>query len=342
MAVGYAVNAAGAPAPLAERWNGARWIIQAVPAPRGATSSFLFGVSCATARTCTAVGSATRHTTGTVALAERLARDRWTIERLPRPARRARREVDYLAAVSCPRATSCTAVGYAGDAAGTAGRPLAARFTGAHGWAVSTVPIPVATRAAFLSGVSCPSLQSCAAVGFRTTRAGAQAALAERLTRAGWALEPIPTPAAATAVQLTGIACASPRACTAAGYFQAGGIDVLLTERFDGARWVVGRPRYPAGAREVQLTDVACPSAVACTAVGSFTDVAGLDQPLAEHWTPRGWTIQSTPTLGTLADPVDAPLAGVSCPSPARCVAVGSATPLDGEGQDPISLSWGT
>ncbi len=342
VAVGYAVNAAGAPEPLAERWNGARWAIEPVPAPSGVTSSFLFGVSCATPRTCTAVGSATRPNSGAVVLAERLSRGRWSIERAPRPAHRARREVDYLAAVSCPRATSCTAVGFAGNAAGTAGRTLTERWTRAHGWAIAPAPAPAAARVAFLSGVTCPSARLCTAVGGVTTRAGAAATLAERLTPAGWTPQRMPTPQAATEVQLTGVACASPSSCTAAGWFEAGGFQVMLTERWDGARWVIGRTRYPAGAREVQLTDVACPSPSACTAVGSFTDTGGLNEPLAEHWTPHGWTIQSTPALSTPAEPVNAGLAGVSCPSPVRCVAVGSATPLVGDGEDPVSLSWGT
>lgn len=342
VAVGYAVNAAGAPEPLAERWNGARWSIQPVPAPRGVTSSFLFGVSCATARRCTAVGSATRPNTGTVVLSERLSRSRWSIERVPRPAHRARHEVDYLAAVSCPRTTSCTAVGFAGNAAGTAGRTLAARWTRARGWVIAPARAPAAARAAFLSGVSCPSARLCTAVGWMTTRAGAATTLAERLTPGGWTVQRMPTPPAATEVQLTGVACASSSFCTAAGWFEAGGVQVMLTERWDGARWVVGRTRYPAGARQVQLTDVACPSRSACTAVGSFTDTGGLNETLAEHWTPHGWTIQSTPALSTPAEPIDAGLAGVSCPSPVRCVAVGSATPLDGGGEDPVGLSWGT
>jgi hypothetical protein len=342
VAVGYSVNAAGAPVPLAERWTAARgWAIQPVPVPRRAVNSFLFGVSCATARSCTAVGSVTHAGTGTVALAERLIRGRWTTERFPHPAMRARREVDYLAAVSCPAVTACTAVGFAGNAAGTTGRTLTERWTRAKGWAIEPAPSPPVARAAFLSGVSCASTRVCTAVGWATSSAG-PVALAERLTPAGGTLERIPTPSVATEIQLTGVACASPSSCIAAGWFEAGGTQVMLTERWDGARWVIGRTRYPAGAREVQLAEVACPSPRTCTAVGAFTDVNGLNQPLAERWTPHGWRIQSTPALGTAADPVDAGLAGVSCPSPVRCVAVGSATPLNGDGQKPVSLSWRT
>ncbi len=239
---------------------------------------------------------------------------------------------------------ACTAVGFAGDATGTTGRALAARWTAARGWAIEPAPAPAAARAAFLSGVSCPSARLCTAVGFFTTRAGAAASVAERWTPAGWTTQRIPTPSAATSVQLTGVACASPSLCTAAGWFESGGIQVMLTERWDGFRWVIGRTRYPPGAREVQLTDVACPSPSACTAVGSLL------LPTLTVSTSRWPSIgprtggRSSPRRRRArhADPMDAGLAGVSCPSPAHCVAVGSATPLDGGGEDPFSLSWGT
>ena len=41
---------------LAERWNGTKWSIQHTPNPTGAPGSWLDGVSCASASTCTAVG----------------------------------------------------------------------------------------------------------------------------------------------------------------------------------------------------------------------------------------------------------------------------------------------
>jgi hypothetical protein len=163
--------------------------------------------------------------------------------------------------------------------------------------------------------------------------------LAETWTAAGgWTTQPIPTPTGATLVQLTGVACPRPSLCMAAGSFEVAGVEVLLTERWDGARWAIGHPRYPAGARGVSLVEVTCPSPRACTAVGTFTDTAGLGEPLAERWTPRGWAIQPTPAPDTAASPVDGGLAGVSCPSLTRCMAVGSVTPLSGEGERPVSL----
>jgi hypothetical protein len=288
------------------------------------------------------VGSITRTSLGTVPFAERLDAGRWGAERVPRPRRRTNGEVDYLGAVACPRPGVCTAVGYAGNPQGTAGRALTERWTAARGWTLEPAPSPAGAASSFLSGVSCWSTRRCTAVGFSSGRNGAAAALAERWTPAGWTMQRIPTPAGATLVQLSGVACPSASLCMAAGSFQVAGIEVLLAERWNGARWVIGRPRYPAGARGVALAEVSCPSVRACTAVGSVTGTAGVGEPLAERWTPRGWTIEPTPAPETAAGPLNTGLAGVSCPSLTRCVAVGSTTQLSGGGGDPVSLSWGT
>jgi hypothetical protein len=331
IAVGYEVDAANTPVALVERWTGTRWAIEPTPALPGAARGFLFGVSCATPRSCTAVGSATRGR-ATDALVEHWNGARWSMERAPAVVRRSPPQVTYLAAVACPSATACTAVGYAGNLAGTAGAILAARWTAARGWVTRPTAPPPGASAAFLSGVSCPSAADCTAVGFLTTRSGTGAALAERWTQDRWRSERIPTPLAATSVQLTGVSCPVRAFCTAVGYFDTAGIDVMLAEHWDGARWVIGRPRYPRGARAVRFAEVSCPSLRSCTAVGFINDVDGLDAPLAEHWTPRGWAVQPTPAIGTLAAPADAELSGVSCPMPARCVAVGDVNPLTGTG----------
>jgi hypothetical protein len=70
-AVGYYTNAAGKDVKLAERWNGASWKIQATPNPAGAKGSDLYGVSCAGANACLAVGYYTNAAGKDVMLAER-------------------------------------------------------------------------------------------------------------------------------------------------------------------------------------------------------------------------------------------------------------------------------
>ena len=329
VAVGYEVDAANTPVALVERWNGTRWAIEPTPALPGAARGFLFGVSCATPRSCTAVGSETRGR-ATDALIEHWSGARWTMEPPPARVRRSPPQVTYLAAVACPSVAACTAVGYAGNLAGTAGAILAARWTAARGWVTQPTARPAGASAAFLSGVSCPSAADCTAVGFLTTHSGTGAALAERWTQDRWRSERIPTPLGAASVQLTGVSCPVRAFCTAVGYFDTAGIDVMLAERWDGARWVIGRPRYPHGARAVRFAEVSCPSLRSCTAVGFVNDLYGLNAPLAEHWTPHGWAVQPTPAIGTLAAPADAELSGVSCPMALRCVAVGDVNPLSG------------
>jgi hypothetical protein len=170
----------------------------------------------------------------------------------------------------------------------------------------------------------------CTAVGFATASSGATTTLAERWAQDRWQIERIPSQVGAESVQLTGVSCPSVAFCTAVGFFDLAGIDATLAERWDGARWVIGHARYPHGARSARFAEVSCPSARSCTAVGSLNDTAGLDAPLAERWTPRGWTVQSTPQIGTTAAPAEAELGGVSCQAPASCAAVGDVSPLSG------------
>jgi hypothetical protein len=87
-AVGAHTDRAGTFVTLAERWNGRRWTIQAIanPAganPTGAQDSGLYGVSCASAQACVAVGSSYDSAGTEVALAERWNGQHWTVQATP-------------------------------------------------------------------------------------------------------------------------------------------------------------------------------------------------------------------------------------------------------------------
>src|SRR5215471_9128604 len=97
-AVGQAVSNQGVSAPLAERWNGTRWIIQAAPNP-AAGGGALFGVACTSPSACTAVGFSNAGT-----LAERWNGTRWRIQATPNPAQGGA----GLSGVSCTSASACT------------------------------------------------------------------------------------------------------------------------------------------------------------------------------------------------------------------------------------------
>ncbi|MGA2013282.1 MAG: hypothetical protein ABSH51_22475 [Solirubrobacteraceae bacterium] len=327
-AVGRFTNAAGAGAPLAERWDGSGWTLQPAPAPRGASAAFLFAVSCPSRRACIAVGSVTTDSGATVPLAERWRPGGWTLQPVPL-AGLGNRAVTYLGAVSCPEVTACTAVGYAGNAAGTSGSAVVERFNGAR-WTVQPTPPLTGSPAAFLSGVSCPSPADCVAVGQRTDQRGAAVALAERWDGTRWSLAPPAEPEGAAAVQLTGVSCPSHVSCIASGWFaNVTGIEIMLAERWDGTHWSLQRTLYPDGARNVELLGVSCASPASCAAVGFFENARGAQAPLAEYWDGRAWTIQRTPDRRSATADT---LSGVSCPAVGRCVAAGSLTYASGLG----------
>ncbi len=115
-AVGHYFSTTGIEVTLAERWNGTSWAIQISPNPSGAAGSGLDGVSCTSATACTAVGSYTGATGATRTLAERWNGATWAIQSTPNPIAATS---SSLSSVSCTSNTSCTAVGYFQNSAGT-------------------------------------------------------------------------------------------------------------------------------------------------------------------------------------------------------------------------------
>ena len=319
-AVGHETNSAGAGLPMAERWDGSRWSIQAVPTAARARATLFFDVSCPSRLGCVSVGSVTSRAGPTVPVVERWDARRWLMERTPKLAASAGR-VSYLGAVSCGSPRSCIAVGYSGNGAGTAGVMLSERWNGVA-WSVQPIPHPAGMSVGFFSGVSCPSATSCIAVGFVINRAGGGSPLAEHWNGARWSIQRVPSPLAATALQLAGVSCTLHGPCIAAGFFTiVTGIEVMLAERWNRSAWSIQQARYPAGATGVQFSGVSCTSPNSCTAVGVFGQASGLDRALVERWDGTRWAIQRTPSpRGATSDS----LSDVSCTSGRTCTAVGS------------------
>src|SRR6266568_1116469 len=278
----------GGPA-VAERWNGATWAVRVTP-PAGA----LYGVSCAAATACTAVGLSQYHNGGyRVSVARGWDGTRWAAHAVPNPAHNAGTE---LLGVSCPSRGACFAVGDyipAGVIAGYA--TLAERWEGTR-WAIQAVPNPPGS-------------------GFK--------ALAERWDGTRWAIvpapspPPVPVPGSAT---LAGVSCASAASCTAVGseFTTATTSREPLAERWDGRSWSAQQIPNPVFAGQgSELAAVSCTSRAACTAVGERGSLPFAT--LAERWDGRRWAVQ--PTVNPPGD--DKPLVGVACTSAASCTAVG-------------------
>ena len=101
IATGSYITSANADVTLAEGWNGRHWSVQHPPDPAGEPGSNLLGVSCRSATSCTAVGSAGNNTDTEVTLAEHWNGRHWSIQHTPNPAGA---PSSFLYSVSCTSA----------------------------------------------------------------------------------------------------------------------------------------------------------------------------------------------------------------------------------------------
>jgi hypothetical protein len=251
----------------------------------------------------------------------------WSVQQTPNPAV----PNSSLAAVSCTGTTACTAAGsYENDAGDEAA--LAERWDGTA-WTVQATPSPAGVSSSEFAGVSCASPQTCVAVGASLNSAGVVQTLAERWDGSTWTVQATPNPGGATLSELSAVSCASPRACTAAGYYSnSPGTVQTLAETWNGTAWTVQATPTPDGATLSALFAISCASPRACTAVGSDASSPGaFTSTLSEAWDGKSWTVQPTP------DPDGADgssLSAISCTSPRACTAAGgyvasaSGTPL--------------
>ena len=327
IAVGYYVYSNGvngtSDEPLAERWNGSSWTIQAAATPSGGTQSYFNGVSCASSSACAAVGQYRNSAGKEVTLAERWNGTGWAVQSTPNPNGA---QDDFLSEVSCTASTACTAVGsYNTSAGGSA--TLAEGFN--PSWSVKAPPNPTGAQASALQAVSCAADSSCTAAGFDRNSTGVPVTLAERWNGTGWRIQSTPNPTGAKESYLDGVSCPSTVACTAVGYdTDGGGIPVTLAEVWNGSSWTIQSTPNPAGATASVLNGgVSCTSSSACTAVGIYRNSSGATVTLAERWNGGSWTIQSTPNPSRAKASA---LNGVSCTTDSACSAAGYYTDTAG------------
>ena len=291
---------------LAERWNGHRWVLQPGAA---AALGVLESVSCVSVRECVAVGLDGAVPGPARALIERWNGRWWSIDRS------ARRFSVSLTGVSCVISAACVAVG-------NDQRALAVLRWNGRRWSMRSLPAPRGATSQ-LSAVSCAGPRDCEAVGSSSYDTGAfsglsaqTVVLAERWNGRRWAIQPsgfTPEPGGEDSA-LSAVSCASPtRGCTAVGTVS----NEQLAVRLVGRQWVTDTGAIPLmGA----LNGVSCTSPRACTAVGA-TNFGPDAAAFAETWNGRGWSTEPAPGAQTVGG---SSLAGVSCPSPGTCTAVGT------------------
>src|SRR5215467_14837470 len=241
----------------------------------------------------------------------------WTVQPTPTPAQGVGGQ---LLAVSCPSASSCTAVGGYTSNAGPV--TLAEHWDGTR-WTVQATPNPAGGSFAVLEGVSCASASACTAVGEYDSNHGTIALpLAEHWDGTTWTIQSTPVPAGAILTDMRAVSCPRAASCTAVGdYFKQGSPGLTVAEYWNGSTWAV--QAMPIASPVVSLAflnGVSCAAPGQCTAVGWFQRRGTRAMvTLAENNYSGRWRIRSvrgpSATLGQLN--------GVACTARNSCTAVG-------------------
>jgi hypothetical protein len=195
---------------LIERWDGKSWTIVPSPNVADAFDSGLVGAACASSADCLAVGSSHTETLNDT-LAEHWDGAAWSIVASPDPPNSSDNE---LAAIACPSATACLAVGSSDH--GT----LAERWNGTS-WSLAPSKNPLGATGGSLVSISCPVVTRCTAAGV-VFKSNNQQRLVEVLTPQGASVVGVPVPSDTKRSSLSGVSCATVTSCFAVGDYARG------------------------------------------------------------------------------------------------------------------------
>jgi hypothetical protein len=134
-------------------------------------------------------------------------------------------------------------------------------------WGILRVLNPRNATSTVLSGVSCPSIKSCFAVGNYYPN---NSLVIEHWNGSEWGIMVGITPNGSTATVLSRVSCPSVKSCFAVGNQRSGAFYKTLVEHWDGRHWAVMGSPEPSGATVSILNAVSCPNTTHCAAVGYF------------------------------------------------------------------------
>lgn len=222
------------------------------------------------------------------------------------------------AAIACPSAAGCLAVGAVPNDGFARPGAAAARWNGSA-WRDLSPAVPTGASAGTMQfgSVSCVSARRCvAAGGYMPTKSGANdLTLAELWNGASWRVLTTRNPSSDD--YLGGVSCVTARFCVGVGGDRGfGGSHLTLAEVWHGRKWAVMPTPTPAGTGYgTFLRAVSCVSVSWCMAVGQYDSKQGTFT-LAEMWNGQSWSIVSP-------QPAGQSLGAVWCVSASYCLAVG-------------------
>jgi hypothetical protein len=210
----FGVSADGAP--LAERFNGRRWVVEPIVVPAQIVHSHhyfgagLISVSCPSSKACVALGLyqhiGSDGSKAFVPFGERWDGRRWSFDPLPAPSAGV-----SAGAVSCATASACTIVGDGNTAL---------RWDGAA-WTVQQLPSPAGASGVYLRSISCPRTNSCTAVGAMSRQPHRGQTLVEHWNGTQWRVQSSPSPHTLLHPALGDVSCTNPTTCVAVGGYIA-------------------------------------------------------------------------------------------------------------------------
>ena len=234
-------------------------------------------------------------------------------------------------AASCATATECLAVGTTSTTVG------AASFSSDAGQSWSPLAAVDSPSIARLTGIACPSATTCVAVGSSSTKPAV--GVVANLSGGVWRWSPPVTITAAsnpTADQLimNAVSCVSASSCVSVGEDQSADTPVMSYTNDGGRTWTaavpVGGDNAIANGFQVQLNAITCPSSTTCIAVGNDSADNGMVAVATLDSQTNVWSFAASSDLVTGVNSNTGRLAGISCASSTRCVAVGQDRAGDG------------
>jgi hypothetical protein len=218
---------------LVEHWDGTSWAIQPTP-PIGDPGSDLTGVSCPAVSACTAAGyylGQSDEGPGSSPLAMGWQGTDWVIQHTPGAVYATGNSIVGLAAISCPSASACTAVGGNYDE-----NPYVLHWNGTH-W--RTQAVSGGSTLNEMTGVSCPSATACTAVA---------GGVADRWDGHTWSVQQLRSPGGAHGIDVNEVSCPSLVRCTAVGWASFSRGQLPLVEHWNGRHWSLQTAQIPPAA----------------------------------------------------------------------------------------------
>jgi len=270
VAVGYYFNiATGYYKTLIATFNGTTWTLAATP-NRPDVHNYLFGIDCADATSCVAVGRTfDTETQESRSLVLTFNGTRWSMPGIPE-----RPDADNLLAdVSCADASTCKAVGYTIDDVDNTVRTLVLSLDSGV-WSIdNSVDRPGISN--LLRDISCPTTTTCVAVGASDPDPNpgtlVEQTLVQTYSAGAWSLATTPDRAGFDN-HLWAVSCSNAANCVAAGQSQNDDLARPLILTLATGAWNLTSPSpYRTGTFNY-LYGISCPTYRNCKAVGDYVN----------------------------------------------------------------------